>query len=173
MKRATALDNLYHGHTAWVVGRGPSLARLNAAHIGEGPVIAINQAIEAVEKLELPNPLYSMQKDKFFVSTTAVILAHEHESAKDNTDEMERLGAYVFDCEADYGYPWSVPSVVACAGLAYRMGCQEVIYLCCDAATDGITEAYGYPATQPQAYLMHKLLVMRHARIPVTWRKIQ
>jgi hypothetical protein len=53
------------------------------------------------------------------------------------------------------------------------MGCERVVYLCCDAATDGITEAYGAPALEPKAYLLHGLLVKRWARLPVTWIKVK
>ena len=58
-----SLTGKHKGETAWMVGKGPSLQYLTADYIGPGPVITINQAIIAVEDLELPNQVYSMQKD--------------------------------------------------------------------------------------------------------------
>lgn len=55
--------NLHKGQTMWIVGKGPSLQYLIKEDIGSGPVIAINQAIIKIEELDLPNPVYSMQKD--------------------------------------------------------------------------------------------------------------
>lgn len=176
MRLIIELDRLYPGQTLWAVGRGPSLANLQAKHFGEGPVIAINQAIEVVETLNLPNPVYSMQKDVyFFPPKYAPILAHSWESYKKSKPELDRLGAYVFDNEKDFGAIWWMPSVVSCAGLAIWMGCKNVVYLCCDASTDGITDTYGTPPTDPNGYLGHKPAVtdyIRHYHIPVEWRRI-
>lgn len=166
MRPIIDLDYQYAGQTLWVIGRGPSLARLSARHIGPGPVVAINQAIERVEKLGLCNPVYSMQKDQVFVECKAPIIAHALESAKGR-----EFGAYAFDCTVDYGLPWDVPSVVVCAAMARRWGCAEVVYLCCDAAF-GNTEAYGAPATYPRNYLLHAPMVQRYARLPVEWKRI-
>ena len=157
----------------WIIGRGISLAHLSKDHIGAGPVIAINQAIEQIECLDLPNPIYSMQKDHYFLRpAVASILAHKHESAKDSWMELEQANAYIFDNPVDFGLPWNMPSVVTCAALAHRMGCELIYYLCCDSVTDGITEAYGAPATEPQSYLSHGALVRQYARLPVEWIRI-
>lgn len=173
MRNISELDNRYPGQTMWVIGRGPSLARLSAADIGAGPVIAINQAISRVEELPIKNPLYSMQKDRFFTRPKrAVVLAHAAESAKTQRTEMDIAGAYVFDCEADFGCPWNVPSVVACAGLALRWGCVRVVYLCCDAVTDRDTRAYGDQPTFPANYLAHGPMVQRYSWLPVEYKRI-
>ncbi len=173
MRRITELDNRYPGETLWAIGRGPSLEHLRAGDIGPGPVVAINQAIGPVEALPLPNPLFSMQKDVFFgAPSRAAILAHEREAVQRSRAELEAADAYTFDCETDFGLPWHVPSVVVCAALARWMGCARVVYLCCDAVTDGITTAFGQPATEPQAYLMHGPLVRRYARLPIEWKQV-
>jgi len=47
----------------YIVGRGPSLEFLKKEHFQEGVVIALNRAIVKVNSLDLPNKVYSMQKD--------------------------------------------------------------------------------------------------------------
>lgn len=174
MRRITELDNQYQGETMWVIGRGPSLEWLRSEHIGAGPVIAINQAIRIVEDLGLPNPLYSMQKDQFFFPPRfAAILAHEQESVRRARLDLEKATTYIFDNPGDFGIEWNMPSVVSCAGLAYRMGCAKVIYLCCDASTHGDTGAFGQPPTEPQGYLFHRPMVARYTRLPVEWQRIE
>jgi hypothetical protein len=175
VKAVSELSGLYDGSTMWVVGRGPSLAHLAKCHFEPGPVVAINQAIEVVEGLGLDNPVYSMQKDHFFLTPEkAPILAHAVESVKESRDKIEGYpSAYVFDNEKDFDIPNNQPSVVTCVRLAKLMGCDNVIFLCCDAATDGITDAYGTPATEPSSYLEHGALVKQHANLPVEWRRVK
>ena len=176
MRSVRELDGRFGGLPLWCIGRGPSLANLRKEHIGDGPVVAINQAIEkveAIEGLQVSNPIFSMQKDRFFLRPKyAALLLHAHESAVGFAlAGIEYL--YAFDAPADFNMPRSVPSVVCAAGLAARWGCERVVYLCCDAATDNVTEAYGAPATKPADYLAHKRMVLRHATIPVEWRRIE
>jgi hypothetical protein len=175
VKAVNELSGLYGGLPLWVVGRGPSLARLAKCHFEPGPVVAINQAIEVVETLELDNPVYSMQKDHFFLTPEkAPILAHSVESVQESREKIEQYPeAYVFDNDKDFSIPHNMPSVVTCVRLAKLMGCSNVVFLCCDAATDGITEAYGAPATEPSSYLEHGALVKQHARLPFEWRRIE
>jgi hypothetical protein len=61
---------------------------------------------------------------------------------------------------------------VACLGLAELWGCERVVFLCCDATTDGDTRAYGQPPTYPANYLMHGALVQRYARLPVEYKRL-
>ena len=72
----------------------------------------------------------------------------------------------------DFKIRWDMPSVVVAEKFANWFGCKRVIYLCCDAATDGITEAYGQPATKPADYLEHQRLVLENATLPVEWKRI-
>lgn len=52
-------------HHAYLVGKGPSLDRLSPDHFPDpkAPVIAINEAIHPLEKLNLPNPIFCIQQD--------------------------------------------------------------------------------------------------------------
>ena len=62
-KRMSELKGAHKEQTAWIVGKGPSLQSIEETHIGEGPVITLNQAIVPVESLKIKNDVYSMQKD--------------------------------------------------------------------------------------------------------------
>ena len=144
-----ALKATHLGQTAWIVGKGPSLVRLSREHIGEGPVIAINEAIVAVETLELANTVYSMQKDadEYDVSSTpnvalslfipiksATLLVHLHESPNRLKEYSPR---YVFDNVKDFGLEWWECSGLVAIAVARLMGCSNMVYLCFDACMSG------------------------------------
>lgn len=64
LRAVVELRDKYSGQTAWIVGKGPSLAHLRADHFTDsGPVMTMNEAILIVQKLGIPNTIYSMQKD--------------------------------------------------------------------------------------------------------------
>lgn len=169
MKSINDLAGKYKGERLIVIGRGASLALLRKQHIPAGPLIAINQAILAVEKLDPPNDLYSMQKDKLFtLSTDAPLLLHTPESAKG----LDFPGAYEWN-NKDYHLETITPSVASCVAIAKLWGCKEILFLCCDAAVTGSIEAHGDPATKPLDYLMHRAIVeniARRKKIKVTWK---
>lgn len=169
MKSINELAGKYNGERLTVIGRGKSLSLLCKQHIPAGPVIAINQAILAVDKLDMPNDVYSMQKDKLFtLSTDAPLLVHTPESAKG----LDIPNAYEWR-NTDYKLEVKAPSVASCVAIAKLWGCKEVLFLCCDAAVNQCTEAHGDPATKPQDYLMHRAIVENVAKrkhIKVTWK---
>ena len=139
------LKGAHPGETLWVIGTGPSLEFLKRAHFGDGPVVAVNRAINKVGRLGLPNVLYSMQKDggdkKRCPNCGEVcgainlpppgipLLVQLHASEKCFLDWEPR---YIMDLQKDFGIPWWLFSVATCAHLARMMGCAKVIYLCCD-----------------------------------------
>lgn len=171
MKTISGLLGIHKGTTLTVVGRGISLARLQADHL-DGVVMAINQAIEKVETLHPDNPLYSLQKDHLYQNPVrAVLLLHELEALKE-IETVDYEPVYSFDAERDFKVRWDLPSVVIAEKFANWFGCTKVVYLCCDAVTDGITEAHGQPATRPQDYLYHGHMVKENASLPVEWKKI-
>ena len=171
MQTISGLSGKHHGEVLTVVGRGVSLARLQAQHLS-GVVMAINQAIEKVESLNPDNPLYSLQKDRYLVKPRkAVLLLHELESLASNPVIDYKL-VYSFDVERDFRIRWDLPSVVIAEKFANWSGCRKVVFLCCDAVTDGVTEAYGDPATRQSDYLQHGRLVRENATLPVEWVRI-
>lgn len=58
------LRDRYKDQTAYIVGKGVSLQYLNASYFKEvGPIIAINEAVLLVQKLDIEHSIYSLQKD--------------------------------------------------------------------------------------------------------------
>lgn len=154
-----------------VIGRGPSIARLQLDDL-DGVVMAINQTIEQVEALHPSQPLYSLQKDHFYcLPKHATLLLHDVEALRE-IDDLKYEHVYSFNVRRDFGINWSLPSVVIAEKFANLFGCEKVRYLCCDAVTDGITEAYGHPATKSDDYLVHGAMVTVHAVLPVEWMRI-
>lgn len=171
MKTISELSGIHHDDVLTVVGRGKSLERLRLEHL-EGVVMAINHAIEIVESLQPDNPLYSLQKDHlFFYPQKATLLLHEREALKE-IETVDYEPAYSFDVERDFQIRWSLPSVVIAEKLAGLMGCKRVVYLCCDAVTDGNTETFGEVNPRPTDYLLHGDLVKQYATLPVEWKRI-
>lgn len=154
------LRNRYHGQTAWIVGKGPSLEYLTAAHFGDGVVIALNQAIRVVEDLELTNEIYSLQKDGCGITGP-----HEACQQRDGFDWMIRprsailivqdTDGYSKHCLADYapkvfinpirdlGFQYKQTMAIRMAvALAKRMGCRRVMLLCCDSLVNGNLDTF-------------------------------
>ena len=150
MKGMCVLKDKHKGETGYIVGSGPSL--FNLTTIGAGPIITLNQAIIAVEKLELPNKIYSMQKDGCVKPAhrlecpkgcehdrepyinggrpkKAALLLHFHESLHCYPDHPE---SYLFDNEGDFHISWDMPSVVSAINVQKLMGVKEIKLLCCD-----------------------------------------
>jgi len=154
------LRGKHHGETAWIVGKGPSLAHLRAEHFGVGPVIGVNQAIAIVEELGLPNPIYSLQKDG-----CGLVGPHEACQLRDGRDWMiepqravllvQNTEGYSRDCLVNYEPRVSIDyrkdlklefaqtmatrmSVV----IAREMGCAEVRLMCCDSLVSGNVETF-------------------------------
>jgi hypothetical protein len=171
MQTISGLAGKHRGEVLTAVGRGVSLARLQAQHLS-GVVMAINQAVEKVESLDPANPLYSLQKDRYLVKPRkAVLLLHELESLANNP-VIDYEPVYSFDVERDFRIRWNLPSVVIAEKFANWFGCRKVVYLCCDSVTDGITDTYGDPAPRPSDYLQHGRLVRKNATLPVEWVRI-
>ena len=171
MNTISGLTGIHKGETLTVIGRGPSLARLQPEHL-DGAVMAINHAIEQVESLQSSNSLYSLQKDHLYMlPVRATLLLHELEALKE-IDNVDYEPAYSFNAEQDFNIRWDIPSVVIAEKFANWFGCEKVVYLCCDAVTDGDIGAYGVQPTKPLDYLQHGRLVKENASLPVEWKRI-
>jgi hypothetical protein len=170
----------HRGETAWLVGKGPSLLRLSAAHIGSGPVFAINDAILQVRALHLPNVVYTAQKDAGSFHgwpgiqpvPPEILMVSAKESIDAFVDYSPRL---VVDAMKDLGMPsWSCSSVEWIAATLRVMGIGRVVFLCFDAVTrhdrrkvvDGVVR----PATGSRYYQRAGALAARRLRgIPTRW----
>jgi hypothetical protein len=156
-----ALRYKHMGEPLHVVGSGPSLAHLQASDMPHGVVLAINLAIVKVEKLMLSNVVYSLQKDQCFADCASPIIVHEPESG-----QIDGFGDYLFDCERDFGIPPITPSVVVALHLARWMGCESVVYHCCDSFRGDFRSFDGAEVTLDQRmyhYMQHPAMVERAA----------
>lgn len=150
-RRMEDLRDLHAGETAWIVGKGPSLRNLRADHFGEGPIIAMNEAIVIVQDFELSNPLYAMEKDgctfqpcickangngKALVSlneSTTLFLQRPGSAA--DCFPMHQNTIYVHASEM--GLPADSMSIRMCAFIARLMGCSQIVFVACDSLTNG------------------------------------
>lgn len=79
----TNLKNIHNGQPIYIVGKGGSLNNINQNQIAKnGVIITLNEAITKIESLNLPNKIYSLQKDIYTtpVKQTTTLLLHTHES---------------------------------------------------------------------------------------------
>lgn len=142
------LRNTHAGETAWIVGKGPSLRFLRREHFGPGPVIALNDAIITVQKLGLPNPIYSLQKDgnpRHMVEPLAeipLILQDTPGYSRDWFPEHPRR--ILVDPIRDMGF--HRPTIVAVRMAIYiarfMMGCDKIQMVSCDYLVTGALETY-------------------------------
>ncbi len=160
------LKDKHKGQTAWIIGKGPSLQRLRKEDIGEGVVIAINEAIMPVESLGLPNPIYSMQKDggnrrrpskdnlcpdcdhsgqcgdvcgdMIRPTNGAILLLHEGESKYCFPDYPRR---YVLNLK-NFNLPGNIFSLTFALKTAQYMGCVKFRFVSCDAHALGDLNSY-------------------------------
>jgi hypothetical protein len=145
------IERLRHKHlgeTAWIVGKGPSLANLRAEHIGKGPIIAISEAIIPVENLGLENVTYAMQKDydppehdPIAPPKKAILLTHEREVPGRHKDYKPR---YVFDNPLDFDALWNTPSSLTSVLIAQLFGCSKIVFISFDSCTNGSLDTLHY-----------------------------
>lgn len=167
----------FAGETCYIVGKGPSLDHLRWEHFldPDAPIIALNEAIYAVEKLGLPNPTFGLQQDAtlrasclperspIFVSEKALHFYAIYEKA------------YVFS-NAELKLNTSALSVSAAIAIAKKLGVQGFELVCFDACVSGNTDyakCVGYKPTwggRPERFLTHRQRILRHAQdVPIKW----
>jgi len=134
------LRDKHKGETAWIIGKGPSLQYLKKEDIGNGPVIAINEAIIPVENLGLSNTIYAMQKDvdplnrePIAPPKKATLLVHEREVPERHRNYSPR---YIFDNPRDFNSVWNTPSSHSAVSIADLFGCSELKFIAFDAVTN-------------------------------------
>lgn len=126
------LRDRHPGQVAYIVGRGRSLLRLTHDDFPDpGPVIALNSAILQVRRLELLNPIYSMQQDGCLVRPLAseTLLVSDHLSRDCWPDHPHR---YLFRIAAE-----SSMSTPVAVRIAILMGVSALEMLGMDAYTAG------------------------------------
>lgn len=165
MNTALSLKDIYKGQSVWLVGKGPSLEYIQKHHFDDGIVIALYEAIIAVEELNLPNPIFSLQKDggdrkiktennlcpdchytdqcgescgSMIRPKKAILLLHDLESNYCFSDYLNRV---VFDLET-LNLQNNIHSAVFAVKIALFFGCNEFHFLCFDASVNGDNRTY-------------------------------
>ena len=156
MRSINKLYNKHDNKTCYIIGKGPSLMNLKKEHIGKGIVIAINQSILTIEKLNIPNIVYSIQKDGWpgadnncpslecdkcpyrIRPKSATLLVHELESIQCHTDYPNR---YVFNNE-EMGLCINGCSLLSSLNIGRLMGCNEFKLISFDATVKGDNRTY-------------------------------
>jgi hypothetical protein len=182
-----SLKGKHIGQILHVVGKGTSLHYLNPSNFGEGPVITINEAIQVVQEFNLPNDLYSMQKDGcdgWNVGNLCKGACEMHVPMVTPKDErttviLQRPG-YSQNCLPEYpnklymkpttdlnGVLYdSEMSVVLCVELGRQiMGCSQVVLLCFDSFAGNFTTYGGQTEEQlarNHAYYGYAVQRLRH-----------
>ena len=140
-----SLKNIHSGLPVYIIGKGPSLHNLEVSHIGDGIIITINDAINKVEGLNLPNIIYSMQKDGLqgkliphdckehsIMPKRSILLVHKHESLLCYPDYSPRI---VFD-NLELGLKVNDFSALSAIKLAQLMGCTKFYFVSFDACNN-------------------------------------
>ena len=143
-------DN-HKGETGYIVGKGPSLLKLRAEHFEDGPIIAINQAIQHVEALGLENKVYALQKNPCDEVIAGQEICDGCESGPPGHPEPEKAplllsfpethncyshypDRFMFTDIHDLGFKERMlPSLPNAARILERMGVDDIKILCCDA----------------------------------------
>ena len=172
-------ENRYPGQIAYVVGKGPSLQWLKPEHIGEGPVITINEAIGKVESLNIGNDVFSFFKDgckvyderpdSFFkqahhcmmpLSTkNAPTFVQDFEAPYCFKDYRNRVG---FDNQKDFGISHWIPSAPTIISFVKLLGCRRIVWLCMDSFVTGDISSYASKSNGECQYLNRQSSYYQH-----------
>jgi hypothetical protein len=156
-------ENKYIGKDIYIIGKGPSLHNLKKEMIGPGIVITLNDAIQKIEELGLPNPVYSMQKDGMggyidfstnewynnpplpevqvcddcskhsIMPKKSILLVHKHESINCSPNYWPRM---IFD-NLEMGLLWHDFAALSAIRIGEIMGCKKFYFVSFDAITKG------------------------------------
>jgi hypothetical protein len=124
----------YPGQIASIVGRGPSLLGLTAQDFGTGPVLVLNHAILTIRRLNLRNPLFSLQKDGCITppQQPETLILSRAQSPGCFRNYPKRM---VIDVRR-MGLNRNCMSSTLAVALAHQLGCTSVRMLAMDSLTN-------------------------------------
>ena len=134
----STLRNKYLGAGAYIVGRGPSLRRLRAAHFThrDWPILSINAAAATVTILDPPNDKYLIQQDggphdKYANEQMTPVIHYMQEKLF-----LRHPHRIIYDPGQ-----WRMGLATSSAEIAVKIvkliGCNFISFLCFDAAVNG------------------------------------
>lgn len=137
MKDISHLKDRHVGERVYIVGMGPSLLNLTPEHFGPGPIIACYESIHLIERWNLPNDVYSLQKDNItWMPKRAPLLLHSWESYRQHDRYGDYEPVYVFDTQADFDNEFTNTSFTS-VSIALLMGARQLTIFCFDMTTHG------------------------------------
>jgi hypothetical protein len=173
--RIDELHPVFMGKVCHIVGKGPSLDHLRSEHFHSGPVIALNEAIHAVEELQLKNATHALQQDAKLRATCLPKRSPIFVETKAANYYGNVENAYLFQ-NAALGLNPSSLSVTAAILIAKTLGATSFRLLCFDACVNQKTtyaKRIGYKSTwggSPERFHKHRSKILRRAKpLDVEW----
>jgi len=177
--KLTSLQPIFVGKRCYIVGKGPSLDKLKKRDFPDtkAPIIALNESVLEVEKLDIPNPIFGLQQDSklrdtCYPETAGIFVSQKAVPFYEGKDRV-----YAFS-SLTYGLSINSLSVLAAMAIARSFGVQGFYFICFDAATSGgktldYAKSVPYDATwggDPKRFKTHKARMMHAARgLVVGW----
>jgi len=143
------LMDQHYRETAWIVGRGPSLLNITKEHFGPGPVITLNEAIQNIKPLDLPNKLFNLWRNgdppvdllTYLPEGTTLLLCDNPvlQDPPSSTMFKDWLPRKIFECQRDLKCsPPATFSMKAALEIAvYVLGCKAINFISFDSCTGG------------------------------------
>lgn len=177
------LKRYFDGKECYIIGKGPSLDRLQAIDFPNqgAPIICLNESIRKVESLGIANKLFVLQQDAWLKetcrpkqTTTTMLLNHSCQNWYPDIGDK-----FIFH-HLELGLKKRFLSVTYAIAIAKLCGVKTFKLLCFDAAltqNTGYAKIIGYDATRggdPKRFLNHRGGILNHAKpiplefIPVT-----
>ncbi len=133
--------NIHEGHTAYIVGKGPHLDKLEEIRDKlDSPgviVMALNEAIHKVESLNLTNPTYVIQQDSELTSECvpqhSVHFMNSFQHDKSSSVKKHVKNSSWNPSASLYSFDERELSAVAALKIAALMGIKKVVLVAFDA----------------------------------------
>jgi hypothetical protein len=157
-------ENSVYSNVVYIVGKGRSLKFVSKETFGDGIIITLNESVFAIEKLNLHNTIFSMQKDGAIRKNDIgeFICINECTCARNNlsdcpfgmikptkketillVSESNSIECYtdyeprfVFD-NSEYNLKWDEPSVLTAIEMSKQIGAKKIILVSFDSFTSG------------------------------------
>ena len=130
------LQPIFAGNRCYIVGKGPSLDKATAKTFPDprAPIIALNEAVLVIEKLDIPNPIFGLQQDAKLKDTCYPERAGIFVSQKAVPFYKDKPRVYAFS-SLTYGLSINSLSVLAAIAIARSFGTKGFHFVSFDAAT--------------------------------------
>jgi hypothetical protein len=139
---------MFKGKEVFVVGKGPSLEFVSSdIFLPVSPVICLNDAIVAIERLNIPNQLFSLQKDGYVMdmvepasNTVLILQSTPGYSGEWFPNHPKRI---LVDPLTDLGFEHEeATSAEMAIRFACMLGCSHIHLISCDVLANGDTRTF-------------------------------